>query len=72
MQAIARGERDAQRAVERGRAELAPPLREAYLDVVDPRTFVPEHEVAVPALAIGSAWIGTTRLIDNEPIEASA
>lgn len=72
VQAIARGERDAQRAVERGRAELGPPLREAYLDVVDPRTFVPEREVAEPALAIGSAWIGTTRLIDNEPIEASA
>jgi pantoate--beta-alanine ligase len=72
VQAIARGERDAQRAVERGRAELAPPLREAYLDVVDPRTFVSEHEIAEPALAIGSAWIGTTRLIDNEPIEAGA
>jgi pantoate--beta-alanine ligase len=69
-EAVRSGERDAQRAVARGRAELRPPLREAYLDVVDPRTFAPEPEVGSPALAIGSAWIGTTRLIDNEPIEA--
>jgi pantoate--beta-alanine ligase len=70
--AVRSGERDAQRAVARGRVELRPPLREAYLDVVDPRTFAPEAEIGVPALAIGSAWLGTTRLIDNEPIEARA
>lgn len=70
--AVRSGERDAQRAVERGRAELRSPLREAYLDVVDPRTFAPAPEIRAPALAIGSAWIGTTRLIDNEPIEATA
>jgi len=68
--AVRSGERDAQRAVARGRVELRPPLREAYLDVVDPRTFAPEAEIGAPALAIGSAWLGTTRLIDNEPIEA--
>jgi len=69
---IRNGERNAQRAVERGRAELQTPLREAYLDVVDPRTFVAEPEIRTPALAIGSAWLGTTRLIDNEPIETSS
>jgi pantoate--beta-alanine ligase len=52
------------------RAALAAPLREAYLDVVDPRTFVPLAELAPPALAIGSAWLGTTRLLDNIPIPA--
>jgi pantoate--beta-alanine ligase len=70
--AVRSGERDAQRAVARGRVELRPPLREAYLDVVDPRTFAPEAQIGAPALAIGSAWLGTTRLIDNEPIEARA
>jgi pantoate--beta-alanine ligase len=68
--AVRSGERDPQRAVARGRVELQAPLREAYLDVVDPRTFAPEAEIDAPALAIGSAWLGTTRLIDNEPIEA--
>jgi pantoate--beta-alanine ligase len=70
--AVRNGERNAQRAVERGRAELQTPMREVYLDVVDPRTFVPEPEIHAPALAIGSAWLGTTRLIDNEPIEATS
>jgi pantoate--beta-alanine ligase len=63
------GEEDRDRAVARGRAVLAAPLREAYLDVVDPATFVAVARVRPPALAIASAWAGTTRLIDNEPIE---
>jgi pantoate--beta-alanine ligase len=66
--AIRAGERDRERAVERGRVELRPPMREAYLDVVDPRTFAPVDPVVTPALAIGSAWLGGTRLLDNEPI----
>jgi pantoate--beta-alanine ligase len=53
-----------------GRAMLAAPLREAYLDVVDPRTFAPLAALAPPALAIGSAWLGTTRLLDNIPVPA--
>ena len=72
LDAIARtvraGERDRARALERGRTELVPPLREAYLDIVDPATFVPAEVLAPDALAIGSVWAGTTRLIDNEPI----
>jgi pantoate--beta-alanine ligase len=70
VKAIRAGETDRERAVERGRLELRAPMREAYLDVVDPRTFAPEDRVATPALAIGSAWLGVTRLLDNEPIEA--
>jgi pantoate--beta-alanine ligase len=62
------GEDDRDRAVARGRAELSVPLREAYLDIVDPATFVAMTRVRPPALAIASAWAGTTRLIDNEPI----
>jgi pantoate--beta-alanine ligase len=66
--AVRAGETDRERAVARGRARLAAPLREAYLDVVDPATFAAPEEVRPPALAIASAWAGTTRLIDNEPI----
>jgi pantoate--beta-alanine ligase len=72
VHAVREGERDRERAVARGRAELVPPLREAYLDVVDPATFAPPHELRAPALAIGSAWAGATRLIDNEPIPSTS
>jgi pantoate--beta-alanine ligase len=63
------GEDDRDRIIARGRAELSAPLREAYLDIVDPATFDAMARVRPPALAIASAWAGTTRLIDNEPIE---
>ncbi len=52
----------------RARAAIEPPLRETYLDVVDPLTFVPCERFATPALVIGSASIGTTRLLDNIPV----
>ncbi len=72
LSAIARavhdGEYDRDRAVARGRAELPALLREAYLDVVDPATFEPPANLHGPAVAIASAWLGSTRLIDNEPI----
>ena len=68
VRAVGRGESESARAVARGRALLAPPLREAYLGIVDPSTFVALSEVRRPALVVGSAWAGTTRLIDNEPI----
>jgi pantothenate synthetase len=49
------------------------PLREAYLDVVDAETFAPVGALATDAgtrslLAIGSVWLGQTRLIDNLPL----
>ncbi len=66
--AVQGGETDRDRALARGRAQLAPPLREAYLDLVDPATFTVMNKVRPPALAIASAWAGATRLIDNEPI----
>jgi len=70
VRAVRAGETDRERAVARGRAELDASLREAYLDVVDPRTFDAAGTIRPPALAIASAWLGTTRLIDNEPILA--
>lgn len=69
--AVRAGETDRERAVEAGRDELIdPPMREAYLDVVDPERFEPPAELRAPAIAIGSVWLGSTRLIDNVPIEA--
>jgi pantoate--beta-alanine ligase len=69
VRAVRSGETDRERAIARGRSLLAAPLREAYLDIVDPDTFVAPDRVRRPALAIASGWCGTTRLIDNEPIE---
>jgi len=68
VHAVRCGETDRERAVAHGRAELRAPLREAYLDVVDPDTFAAPDVVRPPALAIASAWLGATRLIDNERI----
>jgi pantoate--beta-alanine ligase len=75
--AVARGESNRDRIVAAGRSQIAAPLREAYLDVVDPVTFE-----AVPDIgsrpgpdaftAIGSAWLGSTRLIDNVPLTVPA
>jgi len=72
MRAVTHGETDRDRAVAAGRAELTVPLHEAYLDVVDPQTFVSPERLDAPVLAIASAWLGPTRLIDNVPIEAPA
>ena len=69
VHAVRSGETDRERAIARGRAQFAAPLREAYLDIVDPLTFVAADPVRAPALAIASGWFGTTRLIDNEPID---
>ncbi|MEO7038756.1 MAG: pantoate--beta-alanine ligase [Candidatus Elarobacter sp.] len=72
VRAVRAGETDRERALANGRAELVPPLREAYLDIVDPATFVPATTLRAPALAIGSVWAGTTRLIDNETLSNAA
>jgi pantoate--beta-alanine ligase len=68
--AVAAGDVDRMRIIAAGREQLRAPLREAYLDVVDPETFTPVDPVAAPVgartlLAIGSAWLGETRLLDN-------
>jgi len=71
--AVTRGETNRDRIVAAGRAQIAGPLREAYLDVVDPVTFDAVHDIASRSgqkdfIAIGSAWLGTTRIIDNVPL----
>jgi pantoate--beta-alanine ligase len=75
--AVERGESNRDRIVAAGRAQIVAPLREAYLDVVDPVTFAAVHDLAAPAapkdcIAIGSAWLGATRLIDNLPLDVAA
>jgi pantoate--beta-alanine ligase len=79
--AVTRGETNRDRIVAFGRAQMTTPLREAYLDVVDPHTFEGIHDIAhvIPSLsrdshflAIGSAWLGSTRLIDNVPLVVPA
>jgi len=68
--AVARGETNRDRIVAAGRVQIAAPLHEAYLDVVDPATFEALPDIGARsglgvATAIGSAWLGSTRLIDN-------
>lgn len=60
-------------AIERARGELARPLRWEYLAVVDPVTFEPLETVdsAIGAVAIGAAYAGATRLIDNGIVPAA-
>jgi pantoate--beta-alanine ligase len=75
--AVSRGETNRDRIVAAGRAQIAGPMREAYLDIVDPVTFEPLPNIgarwgADAVLAIGSAWLGSTRLIDNLSLNVPA
>jgi len=72
--AVAAGEARRRAIVTAGHACVQPPLREAYLDVVDPASFEPIELLgpAQHALAIGSVWVGTTRLIDNVELPVPA
>jgi len=47
--------------------DMLPPLRLDYLAVVDPENFLPLEDLPPngPVLAIGAAFAGSTRLIDN-------
>ena len=67
---VAQGETDAARARAAGVALLEAPLVWEYLAIVDPQTFVAQDPIARPALAIGVARAGTTRLLDNVPVAA--
>jgi len=72
VEALERGATDVD-AVLRGAAVELGALRPDYLAVVDPGAFVP-LEKAPPAselLAVGAAWSGATRLIDNKPLHTT-
>jgi pantoate--beta-alanine ligase len=70
--AVRGGRRDREAMIAAARALITPPLREAYLDLVDPLTFRSTFDLAKASLAIGSVWAGATRLIDNVPLSAAA
>jgi pantoate--beta-alanine ligase len=67
--AVAAGERDPERALEVGRAELRDSGAELdYLQLVDPATMLDVQELDREALAVIAARLGPVRLIDNIPI----
>ena len=71
--AIAAGERDAERAAARGRAVLAEAgIEPEYLTVADPDTLEPLERVEGSALVLVAARVGPARLIDNVLIEQVA
>ncbi len=57
-------------AIAAGTAQLSPVAKLDYLDVVDERTFEPIERFRAPAIIVGAARFGTTRLIDNLWIES--
>jgi pantoate--beta-alanine ligase len=67
--AVAAGEREPERALEAGRAELRSSGAELeYLQLVDPATMLGLDELDRDALAVIAARFGTVRLIDNTPV----
>jgi pantoate--beta-alanine ligase len=67
--AVAAGEREPERALEAGRAELRGSGAELeYLQLVDPATMLDLHELDRDALAVIAARFGAVRLIDNTPV----
>lgn len=64
---VAAGETDVASIIAAANSELADPqLRVEYLQIVNPETLVPITSVGGPALALVAAWVGETRLIDNQ------
>lgn len=65
---LSHGTRDARTVLAAAAALLAPPLGWDYLAVVDPATFESCDPLALPALVVGVAKAGVTRLLDNVPV----
>lgn len=62
------GERDAGRLLERSRAIMVtePAVRLDYLEIVDPATLLPVEQAGTGTLLAVAAYVGSTRLIDNQ------
>ncbi len=56
-------------ALTAGAAALSPAARLDYLELVDAETFAPLERPASPALIVGAARFGSTRLIDNVVVQ---
>jgi pantoate--beta-alanine ligase len=64
---VAAGETDVATILAAADAELEDPqVRVEYLKIVNPTTLEPITSVGEPALALVAAWVGETRLIDNQ------
>jgi pantoate--beta-alanine ligase len=64
---VAAGESDVAAILAAALEELDDPrIRVEYLQIVNPATLVPITSVGGPALALVAAWVGGTRLIDNQ------
>lgn len=64
---VAAGETDVATLVAAAHTELTDPhLRLDYFEIVNPETLMPITSVGGPALAVVAAWVGETRLIDNQ------
>jgi pantoate--beta-alanine ligase len=68
--AVASGVTDPELARAAGEGLLESPLVWDYLAIVDPQTFVEYETVVRPALVLGVARAGATRLLDNLPVAA--
>jgi pantoate--beta-alanine ligase len=67
----AAGETDTQTVLAAARAELDDAEVETeYLQIVNQETLIPIENIEGPALALVAAWIGNTRLIDNQSISS--
>lgn len=65
---VAGGERDAEAILAAMRGEFAtePQVRTDYIALADPQTMAPVERVAPGTVALVAAFVGQTRLIDNE------
>jgi pantoate--beta-alanine ligase len=70
---VAGGETEVEEALAAGRAQLeSAGVALEYLALVDPASMEPLERVEGDALAVIAAVVGSTRLIDNRPLTASA
>lgn len=65
------GDTDRTRVLAAGEALLETPLRWDYIAVVDPSSFMALDPLRRPAIVVGAARAGTTRLLDNVPVPAA-
>jgi pantoate--beta-alanine ligase len=64
---VAAGETDVATILAAAQTELEDPqVKVEYLQIVNPETLQPITSVGGPALALVAAWVGQTRLIDNQ------
>jgi pantoate--beta-alanine ligase len=64
---VSAGETDVETILAAADAELEDPqVRVEYFQIVNPTTLEPITSVDEPALALVAAWVGQTRLIDNQ------